>query len=151
MICKWKYKIHKIVLTLIILPLSVYASNFSPIGGVYYDNINNLNANIGIAYNINEVRINKEIGGNEYSQFKHSNFLYSDISKGNNSESIGLGWGRVYYASNIRIGANYIQKKEDDYIGLEGTMTVLMYSLKLGVYNGNNDNIKFKIALGFGW
>lgn len=129
----------------------VNSKRWMALGGVYYDNIKNLNANVGAAYLLNTVKIKKEIEGEIYTQTSHTNFLYADVSKSKNSDSFGLGWGRQMYASNYRIGVNYIETSSGSLIGVEGTASILFYSAKVGVYNSKNDKNKFMLGLGFGW
>lgn len=145
---------------LFVIILIFYSSNtiaaekekWMMLGGIYYDNISDLNIKIGVAhYLAKETKINQASDGESVKKYNFPSFIYTDFTFNSNSNSIGLGWGKLNYATNYRIGVNYIEQKEDTLIGIEGVLTLLFYSFKLGVFNSEIDKTKIMMGIGFGW
>ncbi len=122
------------------------------LGGIYYDNVFNVNAKFGVAHYLaktdNSTLVTQQ---GEIEKFIYPSFIYADYTYSKNSNSIGLGWGKINYATNYRIGVAYVKQKDNELVGIEGVLSLLFYSFKAGVFNSKSNRTSFMIGVGFGW
>ncbi len=147
----------KIIVLFIIILYSCSAKsydkeNWMMLGGIYYDNIFNLNIKLGVAhYFTREAKKNQVTNGDNIKKYNYPSFIYTDYTFSENSDSIGLGWGKLNYATNYRLGVNYTKQKNDTLLGIEGVITLLFYSIKVGIYDSDSDKTKLILGVGLGW
>ena len=72
--------VKHLLFTLILLPISALAEMLPvvPLGGVYYDNLNDLTLKVGMAYQYERVTKTEELDGEIVEAWQHNNFAFVD-------------------------------------------------------------------------
>lgn len=140
-------------LFLVFYPLSASAElpSFVPLGGIYYDNLNDLSAKVGLAYQYERIMKNETLDGEEVEVWQHTNFIYGDIELSENHHLLTVGWGQFRFGSNYRLGLSVGETKDNTIYGLNGTLSLLFFSFKAGVIKPRDDNAEFMIGAGIGF
>jgi len=141
------------VLLALLLPSLVRAetSSFSPLGGAYYDNVNNLTIKLGLAYQYETVFETLESNGEEYDQWTHSKFLFTDIEASTDSHLLSVGAGAHIYGGNFRAGLSHGTSDHNKQFGVTGTFSGMFLSFKAGFYKFEPGSNKFMLGIGFGY
>ena len=141
-----------LLLPLLFISQPAFSEKLIPIGGLYYDNINDANIKIGGAYLLDRVEKEVDIKGENISHFQYSNYIFTDYTKSSETNAFSLGWGRHYGEGSYRIGISQISEDDIRYSGIEGTFTAFFFSFKAGIYQNNDTNdAEFLIGAGLGW
>ena len=116
-------------------------------GGVYYDNLNKLNARVGYSFYLDD-----EPYKNNTLQ---TSVFSSELELGLEGYKVTLSHGHASYAAGmggtLRYGLSYANIDNDNLAGAETIVSVLGISLKLGVYrNLDQDNNEVMLGIGFG-
>jgi len=142
-----------LLLVLISFPVLVFAEMQSivPLGGVYYDNLNDLTFKVGAAYQYERVTKKEEIDGEDIEVWQHNNFVYSDAEVGDDYHLFTVGWGRFHFGSNTRFGLSYGEANDRTIYGLNGTLSLLFISFKAGIFKPQNESAEFMLGAGIGF
>lgn len=109
---------------------------FDLLAGVYLDSFTGLSVKGGAFYEIGET----ETG------------LYADIELGTEAQKISAGLGKYSGPTLFRLGLSVAQEDSDNHFGLEGVLSLLLVSVKFGVYSdSNSSNEIFSIGFGLGF
>ena len=145
--------VKHLLFTLILLPISALAEMLPvvPLGGVYYDNLNDLTLKVGIAYQYERITKTEELDGEITEVWQHNNFVYTDAEVNEDYRLITIGWGQFHFGSNNRLGLSYGESEDKKVYGLSGSISLLFLSFKAGILKRENENTKFMLGAGIGF
>ena len=122
---------------------------YIPFVGAYYDSVNKFNLKAGLSYIINQKVSGASNDSNASCNHGYANLIYIDYLLSEDTDALGLGWGRYFGGATYRIGISKISKHQETYKGVEGTVSVFSYSFKIGVYDKERDNdTEFLVGVG---
>jgi len=123
---------------------------FIPFGGVYYDSINKVSLKVGSSFVLDQ---NLYFESNETKSScnpGYADLIFVDYLLSEDTDAFSIGWGRYFGGAFYRLGDSKISEGNDKYKGIEGTVSVFSYSLKIGAYDKeNNNDTEYLIGVGY--
>ena len=115
------------------------------IGGVYYDNLNHVNARLGYSYYLKKPQ--KDFA------LLDSPVLFGEIEAGEKGQKITLGYGYANYVAGMggsyRVGLSAAELNNETFLGIESVASIFVVGFKLGAYR-NIDTGENELLLGIG-